>query len=73
MTTPLCVAPKPFIHDCQQDSTENEIKETDYQCETRIVRESSVEEMKHKHMKTLRMLSPLFFRNSLKSHNFKGS
>ena len=28
MTTPLLAAPKPFIHGCQQDSTENEFEET---------------------------------------------
>ena len=71
MTTPLCAAPKPFIHGCQQDSTENEFEETIN--ETRIVRESSVEEMRLKHMKNLRILSPPFFRKSLKSHNFKNS
>lgn len=31
MTTPLLAAPKPFIHGCQQDSTENEFEETNYQ------------------------------------------
>lgn len=31
MTTPLLATPKPFIHGCQQESTENEFEETNYQ------------------------------------------